>query len=76
MKRRRYWAVAYGRVIRWAGPCETQNQAAMEAFGVNADDRTTIMECPNPKYMAYYKKREFLEKLEVLHKQRTGNVIS
>lgn len=77
MKRRRYWAVAYAHVIRWAGPCETLQEASKEAFGIMDTERITCLECPgNPKYMAQYKKKEFLEKLETLHKKRTGNVIS
>ena len=71
-KRNRYWAVAYGHVIRWAGPCQTPDEAAYEAYGIRLNrwdrDRVTIQEFPgNPKYMPLYKRRQLLEALENRH---------
>ena len=77
-KSKKYWAVAYAHVVRWAGPCETEEQAVMETFGVSLKHQgptngATVKQFPsNPKYMAQYKRLVFLEALVAEHEKRTG----
>lgn len=78
--KKRYWAVCYAHVCRWAGPCLTGSDACHEAFGVRPDhwhaQFLTAWPFPNnPKYMPLYKRKEFLEKLFARHLEKTGNEV-
>jgi hypothetical protein len=75
--RRRYWAVAYADVVRWAGPCRTAVHACYHAYGMVDYERMTAMEYPhgNPKYSAHYKKVDFLKALGKRHQAKTGDTL-
>lgn len=73
-KKRKFWAVAYGHVIRWA---EGRNEqvAMMNAFGVTQN--CTVAPFPsNPKYMSFQKRSDIIDALMRIHKERTGNTIT
>ena len=70
-----YYAVCYAHVCRWE-KAKSATQAAMLAFGIADSERMTVMEATfNPKYASQKKKKEFLEKIEARHKEKTGNTI-
>jgi len=74
--RRKYYVVAYGNQIRWAGPCNGLRAAAIEAWGMLDTDRMTVREVPgNPKRIPHYKKTLFLNSLAERHFEKTGNSI-
>lgn len=76
-KKKGYFAIAYGHVIRWAGPCLTPTQAAIQAFGYADAEKMTVRRFPsNPRYMAQYKRREFQDALAKRHKEKTGSIIA
>jgi hypothetical protein len=77
MSKKRYWAVCYGTVCRWAGPCETESKAALEAFGYDDVERMTVLPFPgNPKYLSLAKRAAFIDKLSARHEEKTGNKIT
>jgi hypothetical protein len=75
--RKRYYAVAYANTIRLAGPCESEEQAMIECYGMkDINNRMTVVVLPgNPKYLSFAKQKEATDALKEDHKNKTGNII-
>jgi hypothetical protein len=73
---KKYWAVCYGHVCRWATGA-TASDAMFDAFGIRPSRfdaaRVTVRQFPgNPKYMALKRRNPWLEDLFKHHKEKTG----
>jgi hypothetical protein len=70
--KKRYWAVCYSHVCRWAH-AESMTGAALQAFGLADEKRMTVAEFPgNPRYIPQYVRKPLLEALFKRHKEKTG----
>jgi bisphosphoglycerate-dependent phosphoglycerate mutase len=70
-----HYLVAYAHTVR----CEkaaTKQEATRMAFGVDYDNRVTVLECPRlPRNMTRAKLTELQEQLAVSHFRRTGSIL-
>lgn len=73
---RQFYACAYGHVVRFSEKVATPQEAAMECFGVV--NRVTVLEAGTSKVQLrkHSYRKSLVEKLTVLHKEKTGNDIS
>jgi hypothetical protein len=75
--REKWWAVAYGNVVRWE-KAATAHQAAMRAFGLVDAERMTVRQFPGggrPSTMPIYRRNLFIRDLAARHEEKTGIVI-
>ena len=69
-----YWLCAYGLTIRISSRLFRAEQAEMETFGVT-NITTLKINGKLWKYLPRKRKRELLDELIALHKQRTGLIL-